>query len=501
MNVKKIFDDALYSTYVKFAQLDGGFNEGKGFNQIQRAMKEYIGKGNPGCISNVNEGRNNVLKYVEREEIARYMAEYFIRMTRVREPKNLEEMKAVLFVLGTDSSTAVKQIRNCLLGKNSKIGDLSAETISEMVYLMYFENQIKQMYNRNQDVARRAQEAAKKEYGVKNLQINRNLVNYCREEVLNGRQIQIQNEIRKKYTNRRPRREYNLNDEMVAVTDIGQKRSSQQDSIVMLYHPQNPKYKLLVVADGMGGTVDGDKASQEITKQMVEWFESLSPNMLLDINGERLKYEWRRKLNEIHKTILDKNPSSGSTFVGAIVGEKTTTIASVGDSRCYALDKRGNLCQMTVDDNMDFLKFHRDWEEKERRSTGVLHRRDVRLKRQQKEDLRFRRGSNMITKCLGASNFESEIIPAFNTLKNDSYKSLMLFSDGVTDCLSDDQLLAITRNTASRDLARAIVNSALTNESVVREELKNNPNYYSRISGGKDNASAVVYNNKEGEER
>jgi len=497
----KILDDALYSTYVKYAKLNGGFNEAKGLGQIQKALQEYIENGSPDYISNVNQGRDNVLKYVEREELARYMAEYFIRISRFREPENMEEMRAILFVMGKDINTAVKQISDCLLGRSAQFGDLPAETISQMIYSIYSKTQIRQMYRKNQEVARRAQEATERRYGVRNLQINRSLVNYCREEVLSGKQIQIQNEIRKNYPNRRPRREYNLNDEMVAVTDIGQKRYSQQDSIVMLYHPQNPKYKLLVVADGVGGAVDGDKASQEITKQMVEWFESLSPNMMLEVNEERLKYEWNKKLNEIHKTILDKHPNSGSTFVGAIVGEKTTTVASIGDSRCYVLDKRGNLCQLTVDDSLNYLEFYREWEEIRRRNGGVLKRRDIRLKRQQKEDLRFRKGSNVITKCLGGGKFSKVVIPAFNSLKNDTYKSLMLFSDGVTDCLSDDQLLAITHNTSSRDLARVIVNSALSNQSTVREELKDNPDYYSTIAGGKDNTSAVVYNNKEGEER
>ena len=76
----------------------------------------------------------------------------------------------------------------------------------------------------------------------------------------------------------------------------------------------------------------------------------------------------------------------------------------------------------------------------------------------------------------------------------------MLFSDGVTDCLSDSQLYAITRNTDPKYLAKAIVNNALTNESY-RPDLGDNADYRSHISAGKDNTTAAVYRNNGGEER
>ena len=40
---------------------------------------------------------------------------------------------------------------------------------------------------------------------------------------------------------------------MMAVTDIGQIRENQEDSVLILYHPCNPRYKMMAVEDGMGG--------------------------------------------------------------------------------------------------------------------------------------------------------------------------------------------------------------------------------------------------------
>ena len=71
----------------------------------------------------------------------------------------------------------------------------------------------------------------------------------------------------------------------------------------------------------------------------------------------------------------------------------------------------------------------------------------------------------------------------------------MLFSDGVTDCLSDTKLLAITRDTLPKDLARRIVDEAITVKSV-RPDLVGSSEYYSEIAAGKDNTSAVIYNKR-----
>ena len=58
------------------------------------------------------------------------------------------------------------------------------------------------------------------------------------------------------------------------------------------------------------------------------------------------------------------------------------------------------------------------------------------------EDMRFHKDSYKITQALSGS----VVKPNFYRLENGTYDAIMLFSDGVTDCLSDDQIFAITRN-------------------------------------------------------
>ncbi len=493
----KILNDALYSTYTKFSETAHGKNTQRGLEQIIAALIIYLKSNDTKHFSRANMGRENIEKYIKREELAEYLAEYFVKMSKIKQPETSDELTLSLQMLGMSPKEAVEQLKNCMLGKETKLKNVDASSIARTVCSRYSKIEMNQRDEAEKAVVKKVEASVDPKYGVKNLEVNTGLVNYCREEVLNGRQIAIQNELKEKNLAARARREYNLNDEMTAVTDIGIRRDKQQDSVVMLYHPQNPKYKLLVVADGMGGTVDGDKASQEITKQMTLWFESLNPDMMLDQNAKILQEEWKKKLNEIHSEVLRTTPDSGSTFVGAIVGENTTTIAGIGDSRCYVLDKNNHLQQMTVDDNVDFVTFHTKWEQIAKAQKGRLDKEQYKLRSQEKENLRFKRTNNQITKCIGARIFKP-VEPRFASIKNDSYQSLMLFSDGVTDCLSDDQLYAITRRTSSKKLAGRIVDEALRNYSV-RNEFKDNPNYTSRIDAGKDNTSAVVFDKRKDE--
>ena len=489
-----ILNSSLYSTYTKFNKEYGKNNDQEGLLQVKEALIRYMRDNDANYFTKTNNARGMLVANIAREELATYLSEYFVQLSKKDYLKDFDELILGFQVLGTTNQLAINQIRDCLLGRIDSFGSVSCDKVADIVCDVYNRIEMRQIAEDEKKLARRTQINVSPRYGVRNLQVNSQLVNYCREEVLSGKQIAIQNDLRRSNSHVRPRREYNLNDEMIAVTDIGQKRKTQQDSVLMLYHPKNPNYKFLVVADGMGGSVDGDKASQEIARQMVEWFETLNPDMMLEVNNSRLRYEWDRKLNEINDYILSTTPNSGSTFVGAIVGEESTTIASIGDSRCYALGYDGELYQMTTDDNIDFLKYKAKWDNYRSAVGGRLSEYHLRLMKRDKDDLRFRRDANKILKCIGA-NTEGPVGTTFNRLNNSSYKALMLFSDGVTDCLSDTKLLAITRDTLSKDLARRIVDEAITVKSV-RPDLVGSSEYYSEIAAGKDNTSAVIYNKR-----
>ena len=50
-------------------------------------------------------------------------------------------------------------------------------------------------------------------------------------------------------------------DNIIGFLEIGNKRKIQEDSLIISHHKDNKKIELLAIADGMGGLVNGDIAS------------------------------------------------------------------------------------------------------------------------------------------------------------------------------------------------------------------------------------------------
>ena len=103
--------------------------------------------------------------------------------------------------------------------------------------------------------------------------------------------------------------------------------------------------------------------------------------------------------------------------------------------------------------------------------------------------MRFHKKSNYITNSLGADPEKFYINSYF--IDNSSYDHLLLLSDGVTDCLSDNQIMAITKKTPRDKIAAALVDKAnITNSHRQKTE---DDAYYENIWGGKDNTTAAVF--------
>jgi len=257
---------------------------------------------------------------------------------------------------------------------------------------------------------------------------------------------------------------------MYATTDIGKFRSNQEDSVIITSHPKLPECKLIIVADGVGGYKNGELASLQVTRNMLKWFERLTPSDL-DDTPENLQEKYITAIQKTN-TIICQDPSiknGGSTFAGALVTNQNTIIANVGDSRGY-IYINGELEQITTDHSHTQLLYEKN----------IIKNRD---------DMRFHKESNVITQMLGESpiRISSKIIP-------NNYDKLILLSDGVTDCLSDEQIKIITKSKAPEVLADAIVDTALNTDSIKPVYLENR-NYLTEIKGGKDNTTAAILDN------
>ncbi|MGR9053005.1 MAG: PP2C family protein-serine/threonine phosphatase [Gammaproteobacteria bacterium] len=121
------------------------------------------------------------------------------------------------------------------------------------------------------------------------------------------------------------------------------RRSEQQDRLG-LFHSDNGKRHLLVVADGMGGLPQGDRAAQIVVDTAEQAFHRNkigNPEQFLETICARA----HERINR-----LEENPASapGSTCVILFIDRKRAYWAHIGDSRLYRF--RGDcLIDQTLD--------------------------------------------------------------------------------------------------------------------------------------------------------
>lgn len=83
---------------------------------------------------------------------------------------------------------------------------------------------------------------------------------------------------------------------------------------------------------------------------------------------------------------------------------------------------------------------------------------------------------------------------------------LLLFSDGVTDCLTEEEIAVVCRQTDKKLIAKKVVERALTKDSsaydyLTDDDLEEYWQFNEKIKAGKDNSTAVRFTpNKQDEE-
>ena len=239
-----------------------------------------------------------------------------------------------------------------------------------------------------------------------------------------------------------------------ASTSIGKVRENQEDAVILVKDEQLPEFKMLVVADGMGGTESGELASSKLVNGLKYWFENLNETerncYFTGISG--LEDSFNKQINEINDMInISLLSRGGTTFTCAIIGKEDTLIANVGDSRAYIV-KDGKLEQVSEEDSVSYEAFKR----------GEIPTKDA---------IRFHSRSNEITQCVGCWGSPDV---HFNTLNNKDYDMILLFSDGVTDCLSEEEIAIICRETDKREIYKKLVGKALETTSLAPEEIIGN---------------------------
>lgn len=227
-------------------------------------------------------------------------------------------------------------------------------------------------------------------------------------------------------------------------THAGLVREKNEDAL-LIRHP-----KLFAVADGMGGRQGGEVASR----------------MALDIFGTKLEgylkekesppYALRKAVSDanaaIYKCGHDKAEYNGmGTTLTAVYFENKTVIhvVQIGDSKLYRY-RDGKLQQLTFDQTL---------------VAELLARGKI-----TKEEAGIHPQRNMLLQALGTESIVQAEISRFEIKEKDK---LLLCSDGLSNMVTDEDMIKILDNKLHDDCVASLINLALQN-------------------GGKDNISVIL---------
>ena len=203
-----------------------------------------------------------------------------------------------------------------------------------------------------------------------------------------------------------------------SVTDIGLKRSVNQDSVYCSENKIGPLSNLFIVADGMGGHKAGDMASKLCVETVCERVGRSEYTTPVSILNDAVAEAHNRV-----KGCSESNPDyegMGTTLVAATIMDGSLYVANVGDSRLYLL--RDSLCQITEDHSLV----------EEMVKSGELA----------KENVRSHPNKNIITRALGIG---PAVEPDFFELKLRENDIVLMCSDGLTNMIEDAEIECIIK--------------------------------------------------------
>ncbi len=329
--------------------------------------------------------------------------------------------------------------------------------------------------NNNADLVNKIRSGARTLQGVRNVQVNQSAVNKCYHDIMQG--IQVKN----RYN------EYGLNGTLFATQHVGNKRRNQEDSVLIMEHPGNPNFKILVVSDGMGGGVSGEEVSSYTVREIAKWFESISPDYFN--KPDDLQRLFNQKIEQINLYIFRKyndeeHTRAGATFTGAIVTSNKTIITQVGDSRAYiikngSLLKRDSISLITKDDS--FVWPH---------DSNYKPLPPDKVDPREIEDIKYSHISNRISRCIGDDTLD--VSRQSFTIPNESYDKLLLMSDGASDLLSFEGIKIICRKTPFAKITSYLVAAALRKKAIRGNEW--NGFYEKLVNGTIDEKELAKYN-------
>lgn len=211
-----------------------------------------------------------------------------------------------------------------------------------------------------------------------------------------------------------------------ARTDIGNKRSMNQDSLYCSDNPVGSFRNLYIVADGMGGHKAGDHASKLCVETMVSTIENSIHKTPVTIFEEAVSAANDIVYNKSKENI--EFEGMGTTMVACTLQGDTLYVANIGDSRLYLIDD--SIKQITSD--------HSLVEEMVKKGNIT------------ESEARIHPRKNIITRALG---IDGKVRADYFEIKVKESDMILMCSDGLSNMIEDDDMEYIIRHSSTIDMA------------------------------------------------
>ncbi len=228
--------------------------------------------------------------------------------------------------------------------------------------------------------------------------------------------------------------------ESAGISDIGKKRKTNEDAVLV-----DDQLGLYIVADGMGGHRAGEVASKLVVETLRDFIKQdpdREDEIALDEADETLSEEANRILSGIkisNKVVYEISKSKekyhgmGSTVSVMYLNKQTMIAANVGDSPIYLVQK-GKIELLSVP------------------HTVMAEHAAIDPESELGEEYR-----HMLTRAMGAEETVNADICEIPSFQDDV---LIISSDGLSDCVSPDEILKIVINNSTEKACRSLVDMA-----------------------------------------
>lgn len=232
-----------------------------------------------------------------------------------------------------------------------------------------------------------------------------------------------------------------------AKTDIGAKRTTNQDYVFCSMEPVGNLPNLFIVADGMGGHKAGDLASRYTVEKFLEVVRGSVETNPITIIEQAVKVA-NTSLIEKAKESIDYE-GMGTTLVTASIIGDSVYIANIGDSRLYLVNSE--IQQITRDHSLV----------EEMINLGEIDRKKARTHEKK----------NIITRAIGV---DTEVCPDFFEIDYAPGDILLMCSDGLCNMIEDEDMKQIINQGSELcDIGQKLIDTA-------------------NLNGGKDNISVIL---------